>query len=109
MGLCALAVPKSGIDVDDWIKVSEALLPNLDLSSQPHPPGSWEDVIWDLYWKAFEARATTLLRTARGNPTRLRVAEATLQRIASTPGAATSEDMHALAAVRYALGVDIRP
>jgi hypothetical protein len=106
VGLCALVRAKDRpLDVDDWISTSDALLPKLDLSSQAHPPGSWEDVIWDLYWRAFEARAQWLLHEASDRPERLQLASSVLEQVAAVPGAATPDDLKTLVAISYRLGI----
>jgi hypothetical protein len=54
--------------VDAWLPVSQAALPHIDFTGQPHPTGSWEDAVWRDYWKSRELRAALLMKSAGENP-----------------------------------------
>jgi hypothetical protein len=75
-GLCDLV--QSGaqpVNVDDWIRESEGALPRIDFRGQPHPAGSWEDIVWSDSWAVREARAVQLLNVAGADPSRRRFLE----------------------------------
>jgi hypothetical protein len=52
------------VSLDAWVKDSEAALPRIDFSGQPHPQGSWEDVVWGDFWEVQQDRAAQLLRVS---------------------------------------------
>ncbi len=79
LGLCeAVRQPRAPLaalpepDVDAWDARSAAALPRIDFRGQPHPPGSWEDVVWGDIWAARQARALWLLEAAGRDPARRR-------------------------------------
>jgi hypothetical protein len=60
------------VNVDDWVRESEAALPRIDFRRQAHPAGSWEGVVWSDYWEVRQARAAHLLGVAGADPARRR-------------------------------------
>jgi hypothetical protein len=52
------------VNLDAWVKDSEAALPRIDFTGQPHPKGSWEDIVWGDYWEVRQERAAHLLQIA---------------------------------------------
>jgi hypothetical protein len=64
-GLCERV--RSGsepVNLDEWIRESEEALPRIDFDGQLHPPGSWEDIVWNDYWAVRQERAAHLLRVS---------------------------------------------
>jgi hypothetical protein len=61
-GLCwRLHLGSEPVSLDAWLRESEEALPRIDFDGQPHPPGSWEDVVWNDYWAVRQERAAHLL------------------------------------------------
>jgi Protein of unknown function (DUF2723) len=56
------------VNLETWIKDSDAALPRIDFAGQPHPKGSWEDIVWGDYWEVRQERAAQLLRVAGRDP-----------------------------------------
>jgi hypothetical protein len=52
------------VNLDAWVKESESALPKIEFEGQPHPKGSWEDIVWGDYWEVRQERAAHLLRIA---------------------------------------------
>jgi len=72
-GLCERVRPGTEpVNVDEWIGESESALPRIDFHGQPHPPGSWEDIVWGDTWEVRESRAVQLLNVAGADPLRRR-------------------------------------
>jgi hypothetical protein len=72
-GLCERVNPGSeAVNVDDWIRDSEAALPRIDFDARARPPGSWEAVAWGDYWEVRQGRAAHLLAVAGADPARRR-------------------------------------
>jgi len=75
-GLCEIVRPGTQpVNVDEWIHDSEDALPRIDFRGQPHPPGSWEDIVWGDYWEVRQSRAAQLLNVAGADPSRRRYIE----------------------------------
>lgn len=60
------------VNVDEWIRDSEAALPRIDFHGQTHPDGSWEGIVWSDYWEVRQSRAAQLLAVAGADPSRRR-------------------------------------
>jgi hypothetical protein len=61
-GLCwRVRLGSQPVNLDEWIRESEEALPRIDFDGQPHPDGSWEDVVWNDYWAVRQERAVHLL------------------------------------------------
>jgi hypothetical protein len=58
------------VDLDAWVKDSEAALPRIDFTGQSHPKGSWENVVWGDIWEVRQDRAAQLLRVAGHDPSK---------------------------------------
>ena len=72
-GLCEQVHSGSDpVNLDDWIGESADALPRIDFAGQPHPAGSWEDVVWNDYWEVRQERAAHLLRVSGHDPARLK-------------------------------------
>jgi hypothetical protein len=72
-GLCELVERGDRpVDVDAWIRDSEAALPRIDFRGQLHPEGSWEGVVWSDYWEVRQERAAHLIALAGADPGRRR-------------------------------------
>jgi len=72
------------VSIDAWLARSEEAVPRIDFAGQPHPVGSWEEIVWSDYWESRQSRAAHILAVAGANPSRrkyLRVAVDILQRI----------------------------
>ncbi len=84
-GLCELVHKGTEpVNLDDWIRQSEAALPDIDFRGQPRPPGSWEAIVWSDTWEVRDSRAAHLMRVAGADPSRrpyLAVAADMLQRL----------------------------
>ena len=65
LGLCErvhlLADP---VDIDTWLRDSEAALPRIEFAGPPRPPGSWEEIVEEDYWGARQRRAAQLINYA---------------------------------------------
>jgi hypothetical protein len=57
-------------NLDAWVEDSEAALPRIDFTGQPHPLGSWEDIVWGDYWEVRNSRAAHLIAVAGRDETR---------------------------------------
>ena len=72
LGLCQLVqAPGAPVDapaIEHWIAESEAALPTLPTG--PHPPGSWEDVVYRDDWTARQLRSLKLMELAGHDPLR---------------------------------------
>ncbi len=79
------------VNLDDWIRRSDEALPRIDFTGQPHPPGSWEDIVWSDTWEVRHTRAAHLLTVAGADPSRRRyvvqAAEMLQQLVDQDPGA----------------------
>jgi hypothetical protein len=72
-GLCERVHPGSeAVNVDDWIRDSEAALPRIDFDAHARPPGSWEAIVWGDSWEVRQGRAAHLLAVAGADPARHR-------------------------------------
>jgi hypothetical protein len=60
------------VNLDEWIKASEEALPRIDFTGQPHPKGSWEDIVWSDYWEVRQSRAAHLITVAGRDEARRR-------------------------------------
>jgi hypothetical protein len=70
-GLCeAVHLGSEPVNVEAWIRDSEAALPRIDFAGQAHPPGSWEDIVWSDYWEVRASRAAHLIAVAGADPSR---------------------------------------
>ncbi len=70
-GLCELVHRgNEPVSLDDWIRQSEAALPDIDFSGQPRPPGSWEAIVWSDTWEVRDSRAAHLMTVAGADPAR---------------------------------------
>jgi hypothetical protein len=58
------------VNLDAWVKDSEAALPRIDFAGQTHPKGSWEDVVWGDFWEVRQDRAAQLLRVSGRDETK---------------------------------------
>jgi hypothetical protein len=58
------------VNLDAWVKDSEAALPRIEFAGQQHPKGSWEDVVYGDYWEVRQERAAQLLRVAGRDETK---------------------------------------
>jgi hypothetical protein len=75
-GLCEIVqVGAQPVNVDEWIRESDEALPRIDFRGQPHPAGSWEDIVWGDCWEVRESRAVQLLNVAGADPSRRRFLE----------------------------------
>jgi hypothetical protein len=65
IGFCEQIHPGSEpVNLDAWVKESEAALPRIDFKGQAHPKGSWEDIVWSDYWEVRQSRAAHLIAVA---------------------------------------------
>jgi hypothetical protein len=72
-GLCEVAHRGTEpVNLDAWLRESEAALPRIDFAGQAHPPGSWEDIVWSDFWQVRASRAAHLLVVAGSDPSRRR-------------------------------------
>jgi hypothetical protein len=72
-GLCEIAHRGTEpVNLDAWLRESEAALPRIDFAGQLHPPGSWEDIVWSDFWQVRATRAAHLLIVAGSDPSRRR-------------------------------------
>ena len=70
-GLCEAVHPGTEpVNLDTWIRESDAALPRIDFTGQLHPPGSWEDIVWSDYWEVRASRAAHLMVVAGADPSR---------------------------------------
>lgn len=73
MGLCDRARKGSEpVNLDAWVRESDDALPRIDFAGQPHPPGSWEDIVWSDTWEVRNTRAAHMLNVAGADPSRRR-------------------------------------
>jgi hypothetical protein len=79
-GLCELVHRgDQPVSLDEWIAASGEALPHIDFTGQPHPSGSWEDVVWKDTWEVRQTRAAHLLQVAGADPSRRRYIAAAAQ------------------------------
>ncbi len=70
-GLCErVHSGKEPVNLDEWIRESEEALPRIDFEGQLHPPGSWEDIVWNDYWAVRQERAAHLIRVSGRDETK---------------------------------------
>jgi hypothetical protein len=75
-GLCEIVhAGTEPVNLDDWLRTSEAALPELSVNAEPHEAGSWEDLVVRDYWEVRQARAAHLLTIAGNDPGRRRYVE----------------------------------
>jgi hypothetical protein len=73
LGLCEVVHRATEpVNLDAWLRESEAALPRIDFAGQPHPTGSWEDIVWSDFWQVRASRAAHLLLVAGSDPSRRR-------------------------------------
>ncbi len=70
-GLCdRVHAGSEPVNLDEWIRESEEALPRIDFEGQLHPPGSWEDIVWNDYWAVRQERAAHLIRVSGRDETK---------------------------------------
>jgi hypothetical protein len=72
-GLCEMVHRGSEpVNVDDWLRESEAALPRIAFGAELRPRGSWEDIAWGDYWQVRVNRGIQLISIAGADPSRRR-------------------------------------
>ncbi len=70
-GLCDLVHRGSEpVNVEGWIRDSEAALPKIAFGEEARPPGSWESIAWGDDWAVRERRGLHLMALAGADPAR---------------------------------------